>query len=70
MIVMFWAVFNRYTDFPKWTCICDSLTMKTLLNIAAEAAPNTELFNGIWMANMELSVLFAFACFSFKMIFK
>lgn len=25
---------------------------------------------GIWMANMELSALFAFACFSFKMIFK
>ena len=37
--------------------------MKVLLNVVAEVAPNTELFNGIRMANMGLGALFTFAGF-------
>lgn len=63
MIAMFWAVFKKYTDFPKWACIFNPLTMKILLNVVAEVAPNTKLFNGIRMANMGLGALFTFAGF-------
>lgn len=63
MIAMFWAVFKRYTDFPKWACIFNPLTIKVLLNVVAEVAPNTELFNGIRMANMGLGALFTFTGF-------
>lgn len=60
---MFWAVFKGYTDFPKWACVFDPLTMKVVLNIAAAAAPDIELFNGIRMANMGLGAVFTFSGF-------
>lgn len=63
MIAMFWAIIKKYTNFPKWACIFNPLTMKLLLNLVAEIAPNTELFNGIRMANMGLGALFTFAGF-------
>jgi len=61
MIAMFWAIFKKYTNLPKWACIFNPLTMKVVLNIVTEVAPNTELFNGIRMANMGLGALFTFA---------
>jgi len=61
MIAIFWAIFKKYTNLPKWACIFNPLTMKVLLNVVAEVAPNTELFNGIRMANMGLGALFTFA---------
>ena len=57
---MFWAIVKGHTDFPKWACIFNPLTMKILLNLAAKTAPNTKLFNGIRMKNMGLGALFTF----------
>ncbi len=59
-IAMIIPVVKGKTIFPKWAVIFNPILYKILLNMLAEVAPNTALFNGIRMSNMGLGSFITF----------
>lgn len=59
-IAMFVAIAKGRSPLPKWMCILNPLAAKVLLNAVAMIAPNTNLSNGLGMANMALGGMIPF----------
>ncbi|MBQ7796458.1 MAG: hypothetical protein IJ374_07875 [Lachnospiraceae bacterium] len=59
-LVMFWAIFKKFTYLPRWMCVLNPLAAKIILNAVAVVAPNSAVSNGLGMANMALGGMIPF----------